>query len=158
MDDILYFYRMIVLRPKATTLFSLSIFISFCLIAGGVGITHYLLNNALAWYDYIFLILLFPLGIILLLRLIFNYALVRIGRNQITVIYPTRFTERSYELDQLKYWTEKKVKTPSGLYKEVEIRFNDNRKVSLSLQEHKGYEEALSYLKKKCGNKFRPEK
>lgn len=146
---------MIVLRPKASTLFSLSLFTSFCLVAGAVGITHYLLNDSLAWYDYIFIGLLLPLGIILLLRLIFNYYSVRIGKERITVIHPTRFTERNYSLTDIDYWTEKQIKTPSGLYKEVEIRFSDQRKVSLSLQEHKGYPEALSYLKKKCKNKFK---
>lgn len=148
---------MIVLRPKVSTLFSLSLFTSFCLVAGAVGVTHYLLTD-LAWYDYIFLGLFLPLGIILLLRLIFNYSSIRIGRGQFTVIYPTRFTQRNYGLDEIESWTEKEVKTPSGLYKEVEIRFVDNRKVTVSLHEHKGYAEAVAYLRKKCNKKFKPEK
>ncbi len=151
-----YFYPMIVLRPKASTLFSLSLFTSLCLVAGAVGITHYLLNGTLSWYDYIFVLLLLPLGVILLLRLIFNYSSVRMGKDRITVIHPTRFSERNYSLSDIEYWTEKQVKTPSGLYKEVEIRFSDRRKVSLSLQEHKGYPQAIAYLQKKCKRQFKP--
>ncbi len=148
---------MIVLRPKVSTLFSLSLFTSFCLVAGAIGVTHYLLTG-LSWYDYLFLGLLLPLGVVLLLRLIFNYSSIRIGRDQITVIYPTRFIQRNYGLADIEYWTEKEVKTPSGLYKEVEIRFTDQRKVSVSLHEHKGYADAVAYLRKKCSKKYKAEK
>lgn len=145
---------MIVLRPKVNTLFSLSLFTSFCLVAGAVGVAHYYFND-MSWYDYVFIFFLFPLGVLLLLRLIFNYKTVTLGNNRITVVYPSRFKEKNYSLADIDFWTETAVKTPSGLYKELQIKFRDARKVRLSFHEHKGYPQALDYLQKKCKNQFK---
>jgi hypothetical protein len=132
------------------------LFTSFCLVSGAVGLTHYYFND-LSWYDYIFIFLLLPLGVILLLRLIFNYKTVTLGNNRITVIHPTRFKEYSYSISDVVTWTERVVKTPSGLYKEMEIRFLDKRKVTLSFHEHKGYPQAVDFMRKKCAKQFSKE-
>jgi hypothetical protein len=155
LPDMEYFYRMIVLRPKVNTLFSLSLFTSFCLVAGAVGIAHFYFDDV-SWYDYIFLYFLMPLGILLLVRMIFNYKMVTLGNNKITVVYPTRFKEKNYSLADIDIWSETSVKTPSGLYKELQIKFKDASKVRLSFHEHKGYPQALDYLQKKCKKQFKP--
>lgn len=144
---------MIIAKPKLGTLFSLGIFV---VISLGVAIyTASLMWGSLniPWYQYLIVIILFPLSLGLTARIILGYRIIEIGKERFDIYFPTRFSRKSYRLKEIEYWKETKVKTATGLYREVEIRFEDNKQVTLSYQEHSDYDKVIKYLKKKCAKK-----
>jgi hypothetical protein len=52
-------------------------------------------------------------------------------------------------------WYEESVKTASGTYREIIIRFSNGKKIRISMQEHVRYKEALNYMQKKCRTKLK---
>lgn len=106
------------------------------------------------WYQYGIAIVLGPLALGLLAKTIFGYKRVEIGKNRIGINFPLRFKKNSYNLKEILQWTEQKVKTAGGTFKEVVIRFDNGTKITLSLQEHTNYLEAVKYLRKKCPKKY----
>lgn len=142
---------MIVAKPKISTLFSLGIFILFCMIASGYAIGHILSGKTILWYHYTLAIIFFPIGMGLLLRMLLGYRVIRVGKEKFEVHFPSRFKKRIYKLKDISAWKETAVKTVSGTFKEVEVRFADNKKITVSIQEHTDYKPLLKYLQKKCG-------
>ena len=147
--------RMIIVKPKLGTLFSLGIFVAACLSLGGYAANIILNNNQPAWYHYVLLLGFGPIGIGLLARMIFKYKVVRIGKGSIFIQFPSQFRERVYKLTNIENWKETAIKTAGGKYKELEILFDDKKKLYLSMQEHANYPQAINYLKKKAAKKFK---
>ncbi|MTI21284.1 hypothetical protein E1176_09650 [Fulvivirga sp. RKSG066] len=141
---------MIVAKPKVGTLFSLGVFIVICLLISGYAIGHYLSGATMEWYHYTLAIIFFPIGMGLLFRLLLGYRVVRVGKQKIEIHFPSRFTTRNYKLRDIVKWKEVEVKTVSGTFKELEIFFNDNKKIALSIQEHTDYQQLRKYMQKKC--------
>ncbi len=54
-------------------------------------------------------------------------------------------------MKDLDSWQENIVKTPSGKFKELTLRFKNGFITKLSLQEHTEYKKVVSYLNKKAG-------
>ncbi len=141
---------MIVAKPKISTLFSLGVFILFCMIASGYAIGHMLSGKTILWYHYSLAIIFFPIGLGLLFRMLLGYRIIRVGKEKIEVHFPSKFTTRTYKLKDISQWKETAVKTVSGTFKEVEVLFNDRKKITVSIQEHTDYKPLLKYLQKKC--------
>lgn len=141
---------MIVAKPKISTLFSLGVFILFCMIASGYAIGHMLSGKTILWYHYTLAIIFFPIGLGLLFRMLLGYRIIRVGKEKIEVHFPSKFTTRTYKLKDISQWKETAVKTVSGTFKEVEVLFNDRKKITVSIQEHTDYKPLLKYLQKKC--------
>lgn len=152
---ILTIQPMIVARPKASTLFSLGAFVLACLAIGGTTLYYVVVEGDRAWYQLILIAVLIPLGIGLLLRLALGYKIVRIGKEVIEIYYPSRWKTLRYKLKEVVNWTETQIKTAGGQYKEMEVHFTDNKKLTLSMQEHTSYPEVLRYMKKKCQRKYK---
>lgn len=142
---------MIVAKPKVSTLFSLGVFIAISLALSGYAIGHILSGKPIEWYHYALGVIFFPIGLGLLLRLLFGYRVVTIGKEKFDIHFPSRFNRKSYKVKDVTKWKETQVKTVSGTFKELEIYFNDNKHITLSIQEHTDYPKVLQYLKKKCG-------
>lgn len=141
---------MIVVKPKVGTLFSLGIFIALCLSASGYALGVWYGGAPLQWYHYVLLIVFLPIGLGLLFRLLLGYRVVKVGKEKIDVNFPSRFKSTTYKLKDIKNWKETQVKTVSGVFRELEIHFEDGRKITSSFQEHANYDKLKKYLSKKC--------
>ncbi|HNP19160.1 MAG TPA: hypothetical protein PKL31_12045 [Fulvivirga sp.] len=111
-------------------------------------------KGAYEWYLYAGLIVLGPIGLGLLFRTVLSYKIVYLGKGSIEVRFPTRFKKVTYKLNSIVRWSETTVKTPGGKFKELEIVFDNKKKLQLSIQEHTNYPQVIKYLKKKCPKKF----
>ena len=134
--------QMIVARPKINTLLSIGIFVALCFGISGYMLSLILESGRTVWYQYALVIV--PLG----------YKRVEIGKNRIGIQFPLRFKKVSFTLKEVKQWTEQKVKTAGGTFKELVILFDNGKKLTLSLQEHTNYLDAVKYLRKKCARKY----
>ena len=148
-------YAVIVAKPKIGTLFSLGVFILASLGVATITGYHMLHASEIAWYQYVIVLILFPLGFGLAAKVIFGYKVVEIGKEKIDIIFPTRFKKQGYRLKDIDSWKETQVKAATGTYKEVEITFTDKKQIYLSYQEHTDYFKVIQYLKKKCSKKMK---
>ena len=144
---------MIVVKPKISTQFSLGVFVAACISVGGYAGNVVFISNNPEWYHYVILFVFGPIGLGLLMRMIFKYKIVEIGKGKFTIKLPTRFFEKSYELEDVKHWRETTIKTAGGQFKELEILFEDHKRLYLSMQEHNEYHNVVKYLKKKVSKK-----
>jgi len=141
---------MIVAKPKVGTLFSLGIFIAICLAVSGYAIGHMISGKTILWYHYTLGLIFFPVGLGLLFRLLLGYRVIKVAKGRFNINYPSRFSQKTYKLGEIDKWKETEVKTVSGTFKELEILFNDRKKIKVSIQEHTDYLQLRKYLTKKC--------
>lgn len=146
--------QMIVARPKINTLLSIGIFIALCFGISGYMLSLILESGRTVWYQYALVIVPGPLALGLLTKTLLGYKRVEIGKNRIGIQFPLRFKKVSFTLKEVKQWTEQKVKTAGGTFKELVILFDNGKKLTLSLQEHTNYLDAVKYLRKKCARKY----
>lgn len=146
---------MIIAKPKIGTLFSLGLFVILSL--GLASFTAYHMFNAttIAWYQYLIVIILFPLGLGLAVKVVLGYKIIEIGKERIEVRFPVKFKKESHKLKDIERWKETTVKTATGTYKEVDIRFSDKKQLTLSYQEHTDYPKVVKYLKKRCARQMK---
>lgn len=116
---------------------------------GGFSFRIILTQINVPWYHYLAALTLFPLAIVIFVRIFWTYKRVEFGREMVSVSYPFRFFLFSIPLKEIKTWKETRVKTKTGNYREIDI-ISGSRKVSINLQEHSHYLEALKYLEKKA--------
>ncbi len=145
---------MIVVKPKINTLLSLGIFITICLSVSGYTLSVMIGSNSIQWYQYLIVLILTPLALGILFKTLLGYKRVEVGKNKITVYHPIRFSNQSYQVKEIRQWTEQNVKTAGSTFKELNILFDSGKKLSLSLQEHTNYLDLLKYLKKKCSSQY----
>lgn len=146
---------LIIAKPKIGTLFSLGAFIVLSVVIASFTASHMIGEENIAWYQYLIVIVLFPLALGLATKLIFGYKIIEVGKEKIDIFFPTRFKRQSYKIKEIDFWQETQVKTATGTYKEVQIQFADKKKLSLSYQEHTEYPQVIKYLKKKCAKKMK---
>ena len=132
----------------------MGVFVAFCLTAAGMSLYYILISTAYAWYQYAAVIVLGPIGLGLLFRTVLSYKIVYLGKGSIEIRYPTRFKSKSYKLNSISRWSETEIKTLGGKFKELEVVFENKKKLQLSIQEHTNYPQVVKYLKKKCAKKF----
>jgi len=89
-------------------------------------------------------------------KIIFEYKVIRYGNNQIDIRYPVLRKTKIYSLNEIEYWGEATVKTgKNSTFRELEIKFADNKKIRLGLKEYSGYTDVIRYLEKKLARKKR---
>jgi len=82
------------------------------------------------------------------------YKIVRMGNNQIQINYPVLRRERKYAINEIVAWRENKVKTgKTSEYKELQILFSDQSKLSIGHKEHTEYPRMIQYLAQKAEKK-----
>ncbi len=111
-------------------------------------------TDRVIWYQYALTVVPGPLALGLLFKTTLGYKRVEMGKNRINIRFPVRFKVNSFQLKDVEQWTEQRVKTAGSTFKELVVRFSNGKKLTLSLQEHTNYVEAVKYLKKKCGRKY----
>lgn len=107
-----------------------------------------------AWYNYLTIGLLAPIGIFVFYKIFLRYKIVRLGNNQVEVNFPMLRQRKNYKLEAVQFWFENQVKTgKNSVYKELVIKFEDGKKVMLSPKESSDYERVIQYLKQKLAKK-----
>ncbi len=145
---------MIVSKPPISTLSSFALFLLVTAIVIGMNVYTVLQAANPAWYNYVVIGLLLPIGGFVLYKIFIRYQIVRLGNNQIEVQLPVLRRFDKYNLDQVQFWFENQVKTgKNSVYKELVIKFSDNKKVTLSPKESTDYERVVQYLKQKLTKK-----
>ncbi len=135
-------------KPKFRSLFSISVFILLCYVISGILFFRY----GEAWWQQIVIIIFFPLGSVLLFRLLWDLKTIEFSKNRVMVRWPVRFQEKSIPLSEIRQWREEKVKTFNTLFREVIIEYG-RKKLRMSNQEFTEYDKAVGYLRKKAGKK-----
>jgi len=143
---------MIISKPLTSTIISFTLFLSVTFVVLGMNI--YALIHQAAWYNYLTTGLLTPVGLFVLYKIFLQYKVIRLGNNQIEVSFPVWRQTKKYNLADVQFWVENKVKTgKNSVYKELVIKFNDGKKVSMSPKESSEYERSVQYLKQKLMKK-----
>ncbi len=76
------------------------------------------------------------------------------GNNQVEVSYPVMRKHRVYSLQQIVAWKENVVKTgKSSVFRQLEIFFQDQQRVSFGDKEHTEYNRVVQYLNQKVPKK-----
>ena len=110
-----------------------------------------------AWYNYVIIGLLIPIGGFVLIRIFILYKIIRMGNNQVQISYPVLRREKKYTLKDIEAWRENKVKTgKTSEYKELQILFSDKKKLSVGHKEHTEYSRMVQYLTQKAEKKKTP--
>ena len=107
-----------------------------------------------AWYNYLIIALLVPIALIVSYRIFIRYKTIRLGNNQMEIHYPVLGRRHLYSLQAVVNWRENIVKTgKNSVYKELEIYFDDKRKLSFGQKEQTEYDRVVAYLKQKVPKK-----
>ncbi|MEO1051169.1 MAG: hypothetical protein AAFX87_11110 [Bacteroidota bacterium] len=144
----------IVSKPKFNTLFSLGFFLAAAYTFFFISLI-YILNNPLKfeWYHVAGTVILGPIALGVTVRTLVGYKIVTISKEKVKINYKFRFSKKQLNLKDLELWKETTIKTLSAPYKELEMKFNNGKKLKLSMQEHTDYKKVVNYLNKKCAKK-----
>jgi hypothetical protein len=148
---------MIVSKPQTSTITSFVFFLLITCIVLGMNAWAITQTARPAWYNYAVIGLLAPIGLFVLYKIFIRYKVIRLGNNQIEVSFPVLKQNKTYKLAEVQFWFENQVKTgKKSVYRELAIKFEDGKKISLSPKESTEYERALQYLKQKLPKKNVP--
>jgi hypothetical protein len=143
---------MIVSKPITTTVVSFVLFLVITFVVMGMNI--YAITIQGAWYNYLVLGLLVPIAGFVIYKIFLRYKVISLGNNQIEISFPVLRQSHKYKLESVQFWVENQVKTgKNSVFKELAIKFDDGRKVSISPKEATEYERTLQYLKQKLPKK-----
>jgi hypothetical protein len=144
---------LIISRPQRKSLFAFIL-----VLLGGYALT---IVNAIVlirdpapqWINYLIVVVLAPLSAIITYKTVFQYKVIRMGSGRIEVRYAVFMKDRSYALADVESWSEAVVKTgKSSAYRELVIRFTDQRKITMAWREYTEYEKMIQYLSQKKPN------
>lgn len=145
---------MTVSKPLTSTLLSFALFVIISIVLIGMSLVALIGDAHPAWYVYLILIVLVPLSIFIMYRIFYNYKVIELGNNHITIKYPVRKKNKEYHLAQVVHWRESVVKTgKNSTFKELEIQFVDQFRLTLGLREYSNYPKVHAYLTRKVGKK-----
>ena len=145
---------MIVSRPKGTTLASFILFSLITLVVLVMNVLVLIDQPNPAWYTYAIIGVLTPIFGFVVYRIFIRYKILKLGNNQVEIYFPVLRFRKVYPLQDIRYWIEHKVKTSkSSAYREVEIGFADDKKVTFGFQEYSDYPKMVNYLQMKVAKK-----
>jgi len=145
---------MIISKPKFGTLFSLSVVTIASLAIATYGLIV-LLKGQTVWWAYSLAILFYSIAFGLLFKMTWGYKIISLGNQNLEVRFPLRMKNKKYHLKQLVSWEESIVKTGSGPFKELTLRFDDGLKMTLSYHENSNYDKIFEYLSKNAAKSRR---
>ena len=144
---------MIISRPHTNTIVSFSFFLLITVVVLAMNV-YALMQTAPAWYNYLMVTLLVPIALFVLYKIFIRYKIIRMGNNQVEVIYPVMRSHRTYSLQEITGWKENVVKTgKNSVFKQLEIFFQDKNRVSFGNKEHTEYSRIVQYLNLKVPKK-----
>ncbi len=144
---------MIVSKPKLSALFSLLIFL---LLAYGLSIYLWISvvqsQHPPGWQT-ILLGVAAGVALAVTYKVVAGYKKIRVSKNRIDVHYAFNLVSRRYYFKELTFWQETAVKTATGLFKELTLRFDKKKTVKLTLQEQDNYEKVKASLQRNFSKK-----
>lgn len=138
---------MIVSKQKKKALFSIGVFILISIGLGGYNL-GLIIKGSNWFFNYIMAIVFLSIAAVLLLRQLFNYKVISIGKDKIQIWYPLRFRTFRSPLSSVVEWEETIIQTKTGVFKQLDVRL-PNRTIKMSIQENSNYQESVNYFKKK---------
>jgi hypothetical protein len=145
---------MITSKPQTSTITSFVFFLLITFVVLGMNVWAVVNTLKPAWYNYAVIGLLTPIAGFVLYKIFIRYKIVRLGNNQIEVSFPVLRQSKKYNLVEVQFWFENQVKTgKNSVYRELVIKFQDGKKVSLSPKESTEYERTIQYVKQKLPKK-----
>ena len=145
---------MIISKPKTGTLFSIGVFLILAYGASGYMLYQVIQMQSFATYQLLLLPLTVGIALGVTIKMIIDYKTIVMQNERVDVKFLLPIRKRYY-LKNLDFWQETKIKTFSGTFKELTLRFESRKAVKLSSQEHSNYERIQRYLKKKYPRKER---
>jgi hypothetical protein len=110
-----------------------------------------------AWYNYLMIVLLVPIGLFVLYRIFVRYKIIRLGNNRLELSYPILRKHKVYSLQEIVVWKENVVKTgKNSVFRQLEIFLQDNQRISFGDKEHTEYGRVIQYLNQKVPKKKTP--
>lgn len=147
-------FALTISKPLGSTLLSFSLFLIISYVLIGMSLLQLLSATEPGWYVYLVLAVLTPLALFLTVRIFVNYKIIELGEGKIGVRYTVRKKKRDYPLSRVVHWRESVVKTgKNSTFKELEILFDDNFKLTLGWREYSNYPKVHAYLARKLAKK-----
>jgi magnesium-transporting ATPase (P-type) len=145
-------FLLIVSKPQTNTIVSFTIFLVITLVVLSMNLIS--LSHQPAWYTYLIIVLLVPIALLVIYKIFLRYKIIRMGNNQVEIHYPVMRRKYQYSVNDVVAWKENVVKTgKNSVYKELEIRFHDKRKLNFGHKEQTEYNRIVSYLSQKAAKK-----
>ncbi len=147
---------MVVSRPQTNTLVSFAFFLVITFVVLAMNVIS-VLRESSAWYNYLIIALLLPIGLFVTYKIFIRYKIIRAGNNQIEINYPVLRSSEKHSLQSVVAWRENIVKTgKNSVYKQLEILFEKKKRISLGEKEHTEYVRLVQYLQQKLPRKKTP--
>jgi len=133
---------------------SFTLFMLITVVVIGMNLISIIHGVATAWYNFVIVGLLTPIGVFVLYRIFIRYKIIRMGNNEIQISYPVIRQNKKYPLSELVWWIENKVKTgKNSEYRELQFKFTDGKKIGIGHKEHTEYTRMIQYLAQKAPKK-----
>jgi hypothetical protein len=145
---------MIVIKPKISTYFSLSLII-VALLTGLIFILRdFAYKGSFGLWFYLIAASLITLVLLMLLvKMMAGFRFITAGRDQIIVKLPLRGFQKAYAIGDILVWEEEVVVANKKEFRQMTVAFSDQQSISISNHEHEAYSELVKYLRKKAGKK-----
>ena len=144
---------MIISKPQTSTLISFAFFLVLTFSVLTLNIIAIIQKQA-AWYNYLIAGLLVPIGLFVLYKIFIRYKVIFMGNNQIEVRYPVLNRSEKYAVKSVVAWRENIIKTgKQSTYKQLEILFENKKRIGLGQKEHTEYTRLIQYLQQKIPGK-----
>lgn len=110
--------------------------------------------SAPAWYNYLIILLLLPIGLFVLYKIFIRYKIIRLGNNRLELSYPVMRKHKVYVTQDIVAWKENVVKTgKNSVFRQLEIFLTDKQRISVGDKEHTEYGRVVQYLQQKAPKK-----
>ncbi len=139
--------------PKANASFAIGVFLVLAYSASGYLAYHISGPGRNSIIHWVLLVAVASIALAISVKYIGGYKIVELAKDRIKVNYPFRFKKVTYTVKGIANWQETEIKTKSGLYKQVAIRFESGKSLQLSDQENTNYTKVKGYLLQKCKRK-----
>ena len=107
-----------------------------------------------AWYNYLMIVLLVPIGLFVLFKIFVRYKIIRLGNNRLELSYPIMRKHSVYSLQEIIAWKENVVKTgKNSVFRQLEIFLPNKHRISFGDKEHTEYGRVIQYLNQKVPKK-----
>ena len=136
-------------KPKASTLFSVGVFL---VIAYGVfffSLHNYLFKNAVDTLNFILVVTSGPIAAVVTLKTLLGLKFIEISKEKFEVNHPVKFKKIKFTGKELEWWKIESIKTFGGGYEELIWKTKSGVECRMSRQEHTEYDKAKNYMLKK---------
>jgi hypothetical protein len=148
---------LIVSKPQTNTIVSFSLFLLITIVVLAMNVFALVRVPAPAWYNYLIVVLLVPIGLFVFYKIFVRYKVIRLGNNRLELSYPIMRKHNVYSLQDIVAWKENVVKTgKSSVFRQLEIFLPDKQRISFGDKEHTEYSRVVQYLNQKVPKKKTP--